>query len=138
VFCHVQYLSFCYLHFLLHSTSYTEEDFLYFYSCQRSQFAGVWPLTVTHSCQVTPFALLCVADATSEDELRTVNFRTYCCKKHNDLVTWHTWSKRLLWSKGSVLAFGTQVCGFTPGRIRRIFRAKKILSTPSFGGEVKP
>jgi hypothetical protein len=30
-----------------------------------------------------------------------------------------------------VLAFGAQVHGF-------IFRAKKILSTPSFGGEVKP
>jgi hypothetical protein len=37
-----------------------------------------------------------------------------------------------------VLAFGTQVCGFAPCRSRRIFRAKKILSTPFFGGEVKP
>jgi len=37
-----------------------------------------------------------------------------------------------------VLTFGTQVCGFKPGRSRRIFRAKKILSTPSFGREVKP
>jgi hypothetical protein len=32
--------------------------------------------------------------------------------------------KRLRWSRGSVLAFGTQVRGFTPGRNRRIFRAK--------------
>jgi hypothetical protein len=31
-----------------------------------------------------------------------------------------------------------QVRGFAPGRSRRIFRVKKILSTPSFGGEVKP
>jgi len=31
----------------------------------------------------------------------------------------------LRWSRGSVLAFGTQVCGFTPGRSRRIFRAEK-------------
>jgi hypothetical protein len=31
-----------------------------------------------------------------------------------------------------VLAFGTQVRGFKPGR------SEKILSTPSFGGEVKP
>ena len=46
--------------------------------------------------------------------------------------------KRLRWSRGSVLAFGTQVRGFAPGRNRRIFRAIKILSTPSFGGEVKP
>ena len=45
---------------------------------------------------------------------------------------------RLRWSRGSVLAFSTQVRGFKPGRSRRTFRAKKILSTPSFGGEVKP
>ena len=43
---------------------------------------------------------------------------------------------RLRWSRGSVLAFSTQVCGFKPGRSRRIFRIK-ILSTPSFRGEVK-
>ena len=41
-------------------------------------------------------------------------------------------------SRGSVLAFGTQVRGFKPGRSRRIFKGEKILSTPSFGGEVKP
>ena len=28
--------------------------------------------------------------------------------------------------------------GFKPGRSRRIFQGEKILSTPSFGGEVKP
>jgi len=33
--------------------------------------------------------------------------------------------KRLRWSRGSVLAFSTQVRGFKPGRSRRIFRAKK-------------
>ena len=36
---------------------------------------------------------------------------------------------RLRWSRGSVLAFGIQVRGFKPGR---------SLSTPSFGGEIKP
>jgi len=51
----------------------------------------------------------------------------------NDLLT-----QRLGWPIGSLLAFGTQVRGFTPGRNLRIFRMKKILSTPSFGGEVKP
>ena len=45
---------------------------------------------------------------------------------------------RLRLSRGSVLAFSTQVRGFKPGRSLRIFRAKKILSTPSFGGEIKP
>jgi len=37
-----------------------------------------------------------------------------------------------------VLALSTQVCGFKPGRSHRIFRAKKILSTPSFGVEERP
>ena len=37
-----------------------------------------------------------------------------------------------------LLAFGTQVRGFKPGRSRRIFQGEKILSTPSFGREVKP
>jgi hypothetical protein len=46
--------------------------------------------------------------------------------------------KRLRWSRGSVLAFSTQVRGFKPGRSRRNFKDVKILSTPSFGGEVKP
>ena len=31
------------------------------------------------------------------------------------------YSRRLRWSRGSVLAFGTQVRGFEPGRSRRIF-----------------
>ena len=38
---------------------------------------------------------------------------------------------RLRWSSGSVLAFSTQVCGFKPGRSRRIFRAKKSLNLRS-------
>jgi len=45
---------------------------------------------------------------------------------------------RLRWSRGSVLAFGTHVRGFKPGRSRRIFKGEKILSTLSFGGEVQP
>ena len=45
---------------------------------------------------------------------------------------------RLRWSRGSMLAFGTQVRGFKPGRSRPIFKGEKIFSTPFFGGEVKP
>ena len=45
---------------------------------------------------------------------------------------------QLRWSRVSVLAFRTQVSGFKPGRSRRIFQGEKILSTPSFGKEVKP
>jgi hypothetical protein len=37
-----------------------------------------------------------------------------------------------------VLASGTQVRVFKPGRSRQIFKGGKILSTPSFGREVKP
>ena len=37
-----------------------------------------------------------------------------------------------------MLAFGTQVRGFKPGRSRRNFQSEKNLSTPSFGREVKP
>jgi len=44
-------------------------------------------------------------------------------------------SYRLRWSRGSVLAFGTQIRGFKPDRSRRIFKGEKIFSTPSFGGE---
>ena len=36
--------------------------------------------------------------------------------------------KLLRWSRDSVLAFGTQVRGFKPGRNRRIFQGEKILS----------
>ena len=33
--------------------------------------------------------------------------------------------ERLRWSRGSVLAFGTQVRGFAPGRSRREFLGRK-------------
>ena len=46
--------------------------------------------------------------------------------------------ERLRWSRCSVLTFSTQVRGFKPGRSRQISKGEKILSTPSFGGEVKP
>jgi hypothetical protein len=46
--------------------------------------------------------------------------------------------KRLRCSRCSVLAFSTQVRWFKPGRSRRIFKDEKILSTPFFGGKVKP
>jgi hypothetical protein len=38
----------------------------------------------------------------------------------------------------SLLASGTQVRWFKPGRSRRIFKGGKILSTLSFGRDVKP
>ena len=56
------------------------------------------------------------------------------CRQHYKLHTY----MRLRCSRGSVLAFGTQVRGFKPDRSRWNFQGEKILSTPSFGGEVKP
>jgi hypothetical protein len=53
--------------------------------------------------------------------------------RHN----WNNLWSRLRWSRSSVLAFGAQVRGFKPGRSRRIFKGEKILSMPSFRGEVK-
>jgi hypothetical protein len=69
------------------------------------------------------------------------------CHSHPDLsspITSGTFLQRLSskveqlrWSRGSMLAFSTQVHGFKHGRSRRIFKGEKILSTPSFGVEVK-
>jgi hypothetical protein len=41
------------------------------------------------------------------------------------------------WSRGSALPLSTQFRGFKPGRSRQDFQGRKILSAPSFGGEVK-
>jgi hypothetical protein len=45
---------------------------------------------------------------------------------------------RFRWSRGSVLAFGTQVRRVQTRSKPSDFLGEKILSTPSFGGEVKP
>ena len=48
-----------------------------------------------------------------------INPETYCAALQ---PLWRTiCRKRLRWSRVSVLAFGTQVRGFKPGRSRRIF-----------------
>jgi len=39
---------------------------------------------------------------------------------------WYMYIYRLRWSRGSVLAFGTQVRGFKPGRSLGFLRAKKF------------
>jgi hypothetical protein len=49
--------------------------------------------------------------------------RTYIC-----IMYVYMYVYRLRWSRGSMLAFSTQVHGFKPIGSRRIFRAKKILS----------
>jgi hypothetical protein len=71
------------------------------------------------------------------DRITNMLCRIGTVNTEKQLVITKFW-ERLRWSRGSVLAFGTQVRGFKPGRSLRIFRAKNILSTPSFGGELKP
>ena len=60
------------------------------------------------------------------------------CARTNVRIMYSEHIMRLRWSRGSVLAFGTQVRGFKPDRSRWIFQGEKILSATSFGGEVKP
>ena len=43
---------------------------------------------------------------------------------NHDTLVYRT-NMLLWWSRGSVLAFGTQVRGFKPGRSRRIFQGEK-------------
>ena len=62
---------------------------------------------------------------------------TICVLYNSSFFIQYSW-RRLRWSRGSMLVFGTQICGFKPGQSRQIFKGEKILSTPSFGGEVKP
>jgi len=86
-------------------------------------------------CSMTMFPVL---------KVKNVSVKSVCHRIHHftlytlGIILTHTYSKRLRWSRGSVLAFSTQVHRFKPGRSRRIFKGEKILSTPSFGGEVKP
>ena len=68
---------------------------------------------------------------------------TYQVFRPNSVIISHHFialytSSRFRWSRGSVLAFAAQVRGFDPGRSLRLFRGETILSTPSFGREVKP
>jgi hypothetical protein len=77
-----------------------------------------------------------ITETSARQHTTLTRVRHPCPRWDSNPQSQHT--KRLQWSSGSLLAFGTQVRGFKPGRNRRIFRAKKILSTPSFGGEVKP
>ena len=52
----------------------------------------------------------------------------FICSRKSNVDFWNIFCiihKWLRWSRGSVLAFRTQVRWFKPGRSRRIFRAKK-------------
>ena len=59
--------------------------------------------------------------ATKTCAFPTVPFRV-TCSVH---LVLYKGNARLRWSRGSVLAFGTKVRGFEPGRSRRIFQGEK-------------
>ena len=81
---------------------------------------------------------------------RTVSNNKMCLKNRwhksecwHDGVCWMLWNIRdLICVSAATLGGsgfgGLEVDGFKPGRSRRIFQGDKILSTPSFGREVKP
>ena len=105
------------------------------HSSERDEFRNTW----------TTWALISSVEKqknnTSTFFLYLMNMEANCNKLISEYVVKNTTiysCKRLPWSRGGVLAFSTQVRGFKPGRSRRIFRAKKTFSTPSFGGQVKP
>ena len=50
----------------------------------------------------------------------------------------NTHGKRLRWSRGSCCLSVPKFAGLNPVEAVRIFQGEKILSTPSFGREVKP
>jgi hypothetical protein len=77
----------------------------------------------------------------SNKELDSIKMRGATVGKKNCIKIFllrYGYVHRLRWSRCSVLVFSTQVRGFKLGRRRRIFKGDKILTTPSFGGEVKP
>ena len=87
---------------------------------------------VSRSKKTAIFRQECHIDRVRSSTELYINSRDLCLNEVSLL------SQRLRWSRGSVLVFGTQIRGFKPGRSRRIFQGEKILSTPSFGREVKP
>ena len=102
-------------------TQYWIEKLLSVIKCDGYERMWKWPI-------------LRFSISNNEDCLITLKKRSM---KDSDMKQWPT-SLQLQWSKGSVMTFGTQVRGFKPGRSRWTFQGEKILSTPSFGGEVKP
>jgi len=83
------------------------------------------------------FERTCCLFPFTPDSFESVYMYVHVCVCVCVCVCVYIYIYRLQWSRGSVLAFSTQVRGFKPSRSRRIFKGEKILSTPSFGGEVK-
>ena len=109
-----------------------------------AQSTTFWLLRMLQSfCYFASPKYLSIANRQIISTLEIFYIFGYCTQKNcmttsNRLFGNISTIQRLRCSRGSVLAFGTQVRGFKPGRSRRIFRGEKILSTPSFGKEVKP
>jgi hypothetical protein len=85
--------------------------------CQVDVSASVWSLVQRSSTECNVLVWSWILD----NEEALAHWGLLCHGKKNSISN----PKRLRWSRDSVLAFGIQVRGFTPGRSRRIFRAKK-------------
>ena len=98
----------------------SQTDLLDLTNVYRNCFLSLWPRTLSDSTHITH-------NQETPERCKLI-YR----------VRMNVYAKRLRWSRGSVLAFGTQVRGFKPGRSYRIFQGGNILSTTSLGREVKP
>jgi len=93
-------------------------------------------VTISNTCPEAKFTKFKGKKLIIKDKLKFLYVKQQ--ELNNDLYCMHFQLDNERWSRGSVLAFGTQVRGFKPGRSHRIFKGEKILSTPSFRREVKP
>ena len=103
---------------------------MYILKIQQTDFHIPFISTVPQTNRPFIHSLICIVD-------QYLGGSSPLCALTSILISGYV-RQTLRWSRGSVLAFSTQVRGFKPGRSRRIFSSEKILSTPSFGGEVKP
>jgi hypothetical protein len=91
---------------------------------QLIQFCSLYSVSFYHVCEYSSFITLEASNRTCREN--------YCVEGLPVALEGHGFCgftdyacyKRPQWSRGSVVAFGTQVCGFAPGRSRQIFRAK--------------
>jgi hypothetical protein len=94
-----------------------------------SQLPQTPTIDLQHFCHTTN-TYRCTCESSSDTVILTflqtsdIKDCTYFCNRIYSSKL-HTGEKWLRWSRGSVLAFGTQVRRFAPDRSRRIFRAKK-------------
>ena len=102
-----------------------------------------WHLTVR--CLGFSFITVCYVVRCSKFEINFHVIMFWCCAlritiqevSHSNCHIYLNARQRLWWSRGSTLPLSTQVRRFKPGRSHQDFQGQKIVSVPSFRGEVK-